>query len=93
MIAHNQRGGAVSEARFLGLAVSLTVALAVCSSPARAQAPGVGDTGYFTAAQAARGSDIYTAQCASCHGAALDDGSAPPLTGDYFVQSWERPGV
>ena len=83
----------MSEARFLGLAVSLTVALAVCSSTARAQAPGVGDTGYFTAAQAARGSDIYAAQCASCHGAALDDGSAPPLTGEYFVQSWERPGV
>ncbi len=83
----------MSEPRFLGLAASLTVALAVGSGTVWAQAPGVGDAGYFTAAQAARGTEIYADRCASCHGAALDDGTAPPLVGEYFVQSWERPGV
>ena len=54
------------------LATSLTLALVVCPSAAWAQAPALRDGGYFAAAQADRGRDIYVEQCASCHGRALD---------------------
>ncbi len=43
----------------------------------------------FTAAQAARGKTAYDANCASCHGANLDDGAfAPPLRGNDFRLRW-----
>ena len=44
--------------------------------------------GAYTAGQAARGQQIYTAQCAECHGKALEGGSAPPLVGDGFLSDW-----
>jgi mono/diheme cytochrome c family protein len=44
--------------------------------------------GVYSAAQAAQGRDIYRAQCAECHGAALDGGSGPPLVGDAFLSNW-----
>jgi cytochrome c553 len=34
--------------------------------------------GSFTEAQAERGRGLYMAQCASCHGRSLDDGTAWP---------------
>ncbi len=73
-------------------ATSLTLALVICPSAAWAQAPAQRDGGYYTAAQADRGRGVYAEQCASCHGRDLDDGTAPPLTGDQFVLSWGRPG-
>src|SRR4029434_5058724 len=43
----------------------------------------------FTAAQAAAGRATYTQNCASCHGANLDDGAfAPALRGPDFRASW-----
>ena len=54
--------------------------------------PAEREGGYFTAAQADRGRDLYTSDCASCHGRALDDGTAPALAGEQFVRSWGRPG-
>lgn len=45
--------------------------------------------GVYAPAQADRGKALYTAQCASCHGAALDgSGQAPPLTGADFKSNW-----
>lgn len=45
--------------------------------------------GVYAAAQADRGQALYAAQCASCHGAALDgSGQAPPLTGADFKSNW-----
>jgi mono/diheme cytochrome c family protein len=45
--------------------------------------------GVFTAEQAQRGSALYAANCASCHGTALGGGeSAPPLTGGEFFSNW-----
>ena len=45
--------------------------------------------GVYTAEQAKRGSDAYTAECASCHGTDLTGGdSAPPLMGGEFTSSW-----
>ena len=45
----------------------------------------------FTQAQATEGGAVYTQQCASCHGARLDDGAAPPLIGQRFMESWSAP--
>ena len=43
----------------------------------------------YTAEQAAAGKLAYDKNCASCHGQTLSDGEfAPPLKGDYFIQSW-----
>ena len=43
----------------------------------------------FTAAQAAAGREAYTQNCASCHGANLDDGAfGPALRGPEFRASW-----
>jgi len=46
--------------------------------------------GVYSETQAARGHDFYTAVCSSCHGAALEGVSAPPLTGDRFIERWRE---
>jgi mono/diheme cytochrome c family protein len=52
-----------------------------------AQARGVAD-GVYSAAQAARGEQLYQAQCAMCHGKALEGVVGPPLAGDGFLAAW-----
>jgi alcohol dehydrogenase (cytochrome c) len=47
----------------------------------------------FTEAQAASGEAVYRRSCASCHGAELRGGSAPPLVGPAFETSWGNPRV
>jgi mono/diheme cytochrome c family protein/outer membrane protein assembly factor BamB len=49
--------------------------------------------GLFTQAQAAAGEALYAKSCASCHGAALAGGTAPPLSGNAFRASWGDPRV
>jgi mono/diheme cytochrome c family protein len=45
--------------------------------------------GVYSLAQAARGGDAYSQNCATCHGTALTGGeSAPPLTGGEFSSNW-----
>jgi mono/diheme cytochrome c family protein len=44
--------------------------------------------GVYTAAQAARGLQIYNTQCAECHGASMEGTSGPPLAGDFFLSNW-----
>jgi alcohol dehydrogenase (cytochrome c) len=39
----------------------------------------------FTSEQAAAGKAVYQGSCASCHGAKVDDGEAPPLRGAAFL--------
>jgi mono/diheme cytochrome c family protein len=51
------------------------------------QARSVSD-GVFSAAQAARGQGIYKAQCAECHGNALEGTVGSPLAGDSFLSDW-----
>ena len=45
-------------------------------------------SGVYSAAQAARGETIYRAQCADCHGRALEGTIGPPLAGDSFLSAW-----
>jgi S-disulfanyl-L-cysteine oxidoreductase SoxD len=45
--------------------------------------------GVYTQEQASRGKTLYSKQCASCHGEALDgSGQAPPLAGADFKSNW-----
>jgi S-disulfanyl-L-cysteine oxidoreductase SoxD len=45
--------------------------------------------GVYTGQQASRGEALYSQECASCHGLALNGGeSAPPLTGGEFLANW-----
>jgi mono/diheme cytochrome c family protein len=45
--------------------------------------------GVFTQEQASRGKTLYSKECASCHGQALDgSGQAPPLSGADFKGNW-----
>ena len=50
-------------------------------------APASSATGGFTTAQAARGASTYAARCSVCHGAQLQGGAGPALTGTSFRQS------
>lgn len=53
-----------------------------------AQTPVEPADGHYTAAQAASGASVYAEQCSDCHGARLDDGTAPPLVGAQFAGTW-----
>lgn len=45
--------------------------------------------GVYTQEQAKRGQAVYSQECASCHGLALNGGEmAPPLTGGEFLSNW-----
>ncbi|MGH9145478.1 MAG: c-type cytochrome [Vicinamibacterales bacterium] len=44
--------------------------------------------GVYSDGQAARGAQLYKAQCAECHGAALEGTSGPPLVGESFLSNW-----
>ena len=44
--------------------------------------------GVYSAGQAARGQQLYKAQCAACHGNALEGTVGAPLAGDSFLSNW-----
>jgi mono/diheme cytochrome c family protein len=44
--------------------------------------------GVYSAAQAARGKQIYQDQCGGCHGSAMEGTIGPPLVGDEFLSNW-----
>src|SRR6185295_11378664 len=67
--------------------VVLVLSTAVFAGQPRSLASGV-----YSAAQAARGEQIYRTQCGSCHGAAMEGAVGPPLVGQDFLANWsERP--
>ena len=49
--------------------------------------------GVFTAAQAERGRGFYLANCAECHGGALEGGEKQALKGDRFWADWQETTV
>ena len=51
------------------------------------QSPSIAQ-GVYSTAQATRGQEIYNAQCADCHGKALEGAIGPPLVGDAFLSNW-----
>src|SRR5437763_269063 len=44
--------------------------------------------GVYSAAQAARGEQLYRTECAACHGDAMEGSSGPPLVGNSFLANW-----
>jgi mono/diheme cytochrome c family protein len=44
--------------------------------------------GVYSAGQATRGQQIYRAQCAECHGSAMEGATGPPLVGESFLSNW-----
>jgi len=44
--------------------------------------------GVYSAAQAARAQPVYQAQCAECHGNAMEGTTGPPLAGESFLSTW-----
>lgn len=44
--------------------------------------------GVYSTVQAARGRQIYQAQCAECHGNAMEGGTGTPLAGESFLSNW-----
>jgi mono/diheme cytochrome c family protein len=66
-----------------GYALLGALSLAGQAPPARSITAGV-----YSAGQAARGQALYKAQCASCHGNAMEGSSGPPLVGDTFLSDW-----
>jgi quinoprotein glucose dehydrogenase len=60
------------------------------ATPTVAGAGGSVTAGVYTAAQADRGKEMYTMQCAACHADDLSGGgSFPPLAGADFVANWK----
>ena len=53
-----------------------------------AQASRSVDDGVYTTVQAQRGQALYTTECRACHGASLEGGLGPPLTGGSFLRIW-----
>jgi quinoprotein glucose dehydrogenase len=55
-----------------------------------AQAPAARSVtqGVYSEAQAARGKQLYDAQCLMCHGPAMSGTNGPPLVGDTFLSHW-----
>jgi mono/diheme cytochrome c family protein len=77
--------------RFCRLSAGLSAALVAASAftvPTAAQTTKTARDRVYSEVQAGRGRVIFTAQCASCHGQALQGDAAPPLVGDDFLADW-----
>jgi len=66
----------------LGAAVVLAASL-LNAGQSRSVAAGV-----YSAGQAARGAQIYRAQCGECHGREMEGAIGPPLVGESFLANW-----
>jgi mono/diheme cytochrome c family protein len=64
-----------------GALLSIAAAFACCAPVLRAQL-------VYSKAQADRGQQLYQSRCVGCHGAAMNGGGAPPLTGNVFTAAW-----
>src|SRR4029079_19158437 len=71
-----------------GAAFCVFAILGALSPSGQAQAVRSVTDGVYSAGQATRGQQLYRAQCAECHGNALDGGSGPPLAGESFLFNW-----
>ena len=74
--------------RLVGIAAGVLLfggAALVVQAAFASSGPGCsGSGGYYTHAQAAHGAKVFNAHCSSCHGANLEGGAGPPLTGKQF---------
>jgi mono/diheme cytochrome c family protein len=76
-------------AMIAGVAAIVVSYRAVSAQTSAVQTRSVWD-GVYTDAQAARGAQFYTSDCASCHGNRLEGkDDAPSLAGKEFMDSWD----
>jgi mono/diheme cytochrome c family protein len=73
----------VRVAAFCGYALFEALLLPGQAPPMRSITEGV-----YTVQQAARGQQLYKAQCAECHGNLMEGTTGPPLAGDSFLSDW-----
>jgi S-disulfanyl-L-cysteine oxidoreductase SoxD len=73
---------------FLGAALSAGVLMGAFAFTAHGQQSRSITDGVYSAGQATRGQQIYKAQCAECHGDALQGAAGPPLVGNEFLSNW-----
>jgi hypothetical protein len=74
-------------------AVACFVFLVLCVPALQAQSQASDKTvldGIYADAQAERGHASYTTHCGACHGSSLEGVSAPPLTGNRFIERWRE---
>ncbi len=77
-----------SSTKLTALAIVIGAAALAASLSGSLNAQGQVSPSYLRE-QAADGKTVYTTNCASCHGANLDDGPfGPPLSGVQFQQAW-----
>jgi mono/diheme cytochrome c family protein len=80
----------------LALAFALYVIGSATALRAGQTAPAAGRSvwdGVFTAEQATRGSRLFSASCADCHGANLEGGEGKALRGEQFWTDWRESTV
>lgn len=92
MLRMNMNQSPATRAARLPIAIVATVLLLVSAIAPALRGQGSPGRISFTQAQAAAGAPVYTQRCASCHGARLEGGSAPPLEGPKFLENWAVPG-
>jgi len=70
-------------------ALPVIAAAVMCFAPAlKAQRAAATGAVVYSRVQAERGQQLYQSRCATCHGAAMGGGLAPPLTGNSFMAAW-----
>jgi polar amino acid transport system substrate-binding protein len=74
----------------LFLGALATLALGVLSLSAAVQAAGSPPAGLYASSQASQGSSLYASKCAMCHGASLEGGAGPPLSGENITTLGEK---
>jgi len=74
----------------LGRALAIVVAFALTGHAGQLRST---KDGVYSAAQAARGQEIYQSQCAECHGKALEGTIGPPLSGETFLAIWSARSI
>jgi mono/diheme cytochrome c family protein len=74
--------------RFKSSALVISGALLTITVASQAQQTATLTSGVYSKAQADRGQQLYQRRCATCHGAAMGGGLAPPLTGNAFTTAW-----
>src|SRR5439155_450887 len=72
----------------LAVTVCVYVSAAVLSLAAQVPQLRSMTDGVYSAAQAARGQQVYQVQCGECHGMAMEGTTGPPLVGDSFLSNW-----
>ena len=76
------------------LTVSVLACGIIAAATLNAQAGRTTAAGVYTAAQAARGEQVYVKSCSGCHGADLKGiGVSPPLNGPEFDSYWRGKAV